>query len=275
MTQVRILLREAARQLAAGGVDTPRTDSELLLAHVLGVERSRLYLLDEITAEQASAYRAVIGRRAAREPLQHITGLAPFLGHDLHVGPGVFIPRPETEVLAQWGIDALAGRTTPIVVDLCSGSGALAVAVAHARPDAAVTAVEISPDALEWLRRNVSGTSIVVVRADVREPGLLAELRGRVDLVLCNPPYVPTATAVPDEVRADPDLAVFAGPDGLDLVPAVADLAYDLLREGGQLGIEHDESHPEEVAAILRRRFGNAAGLPDLTGRPRFTTALR
>ncbi|NUT31696.1 MAG: peptide chain release factor N(5)-glutamine methyltransferase [Hamadaea sp.] len=268
-------MREAAQQLAAGGVDTPRTDSELLLAHVLGVERSRLYLLDELTADQASAYRAVIGRRASREPLQHITGLAPFFGYDLAVGPGVFIPRPETEVLAQWGIDAIAGLTAPIVIDLCSGSGALAVAVARTRPDAQVVAVEVSSDALEWLRRNASGTGITVVEGDVRAPGLLAELRGRVDLVLCNPPYVPTSTAVPDEVRADPSLAVFAGPDGLDLIPAVVDLAHDLLREGGRVGIEHDESHPAEVAEILRERFGNAAGLPDLTGRPRFTTALR
>ena len=273
--QVRAILRDAAQRLRGAGVDSPRTDSELLLAHVLGVGRSRLYVLDEIDAVQAERYRASIERRAAREPLQHITGVAGFLGLDLQVGPGVFVPRPETEVLAQWGIDAIAGMERPTVVDLCSGSGALALAVAHARPDAVVCAVEVSPAAVDWLRRNASGTRIRIVLADVREPGLLADLDGQVDLVLCNPPYVPAAVRVPDEVRADPPSAVFAGVDGLDLIPAVTDLAARLVHDGGRLGMEHDESHPEEVARILARRFRQVRGMPDLAGRPRFTTAAK
>jgi len=273
--QVRALLREAADQLRAAGVGSPRTDSELLLAHVLECDRGRLYLLDVIDAVQAERYQAVVKRRAAREPLQHITGSAWFLDLDLQVGPGVFIPRPETETLAQWGIDNIAGMERPTVVDLCSGSGALALAVARARPDADVHAVEVSPAALEWLGRNAFGTRVHVVAADVRDPGLLTQVRGQADLVLCNPPYVPAAQRVPLEVRADPPLAVFAGVDGLDLIPAVAELAADLLRDGGRVGIEHDESHPEEVARIFERHFREVRGLQDLAGRPRFTTATK
>ncbi|MFC4130692.1 peptide chain release factor N(5)-glutamine methyltransferase [Hamadaea flava] len=273
--QVRSLLREAASRLGAAGVGSPRTDSELLLAHVLECERGRLYLLDVIDTVQAERYRAVVERRAAREPLQHITGSAWFLDLDLQVGPGVFVPRPETETLAQWGIDHIAGLERPTVVDLCSGSGALALAVARARPDAEAYAVEVSPEALEWLGRNAFGTRVRVVPGDVRDPDLLAEVRGQADLVLCNPPYVPAAQRVPVEVRADPPLAVFAGVDGLDLIPVVAELAADLLRDGGRAGIEHDESHPEEVARILGRHFRDVRGLPDLAGRPRFTTGVK
>ena len=272
--QVRDLLREAAERLRAAGVGSPRTDSELLLAHVLETGRSRLYLLDVIDAVQAERYRAAIDRRAAREPLQHITGVVGFLDLDLLVGPGVFIPRPETEVLAQWGIDAIAGMERPTVVDLCSGSGALALAVAHARPDALVYAVEASPAAVEWLRRNASGTRVHIVQSDVRDPDLLDDLRGQADLVLCNPPYVPADVPVPAEVRADPPSAVFAGADGLDLIPVVAELAASLLRDGGRLGLEHDESHPQKVARILAHHFRAMRGLPDLAGRPRFTTAV-
>jgi release factor glutamine methyltransferase len=273
--QVRDLLREAAGQLRTAGVDSPRTDSELLLAHVLEVDRGRLYLLDEIDAVQAERYQSVVTRRAAREPLQHITGSAWFLDLDLQVGPGVFIPRPETEVLAQWGIDGIAGMERPTVVDLCSGSGALALALARARQDAVVYAVEVSPDALIWLGRNAFGTRVRIVPADIRDPDLLAEIHGQVDLVLCNPPYVPAAQRVPPEVRADPPLALFAGVDGLDLIPAVAELAAALLRDGGRVGVEHDESHPDEVARIFERHFREVRGLPDLGGRPRFTTATK
>jgi release factor glutamine methyltransferase len=273
--ELRTALRHAVSRLDAAGVASPRADAELLLAYVLGVPRSRLLLLDSLSPSAAASFAAVISRRAAREPLQHITGAAPFLSLILAVGPGVFIPRPETEVLAQWGIEALSGSVAPTVVDLCSGSGALALAIAHARPDASVYAVEFSPAALDWLRRNASGYSNVeVVAADVRSSPL-ESLRGGVDLVVANPPYVPDAVGVPEEVRADPAVAVFAGADGLDLIPAVASLGADLLHSGGRIGIEHDESHPEGVATILSRYFRDVSGLTDLAGRPRFTTARR
>lgn len=275
MTELRTALRDAASRLDAAGVASPRVDAELLLAFVLGVPRSHLLVLDSLTPASEVDFAAVVERRVAREPLQHITGTAPFLGLTLAVGPGVFIPRPETEVLTQWGIDALTGLVSPTVVDLCSGSGALALAIAHARPDAAVYAVESSPAAVEWLRRNAAGYSNVsVVEADVRDAPL-PDLHSGVDLVVANPPYVPSSVEVAPEVRADPSSAVFAGPDGLDLIPAIATLSADLLRDGGRIGVEHDESHPEGVAKILSRFFREVSGRADLAGRPRFTTARR
>jgi release factor glutamine methyltransferase len=272
---VQSALRDAAARLATAGVASPRVDAELLLAWVLGVARSRLILLPSLPPAAVASFEAAVARRAAREPLQHIVRAAPFLGLSLAVGPGVFIPRPETEVLAQWGIDSLTDVCAPVVVDLCSGSGALALAVAAAYPQAWVYAVEVSPDALEWLERNASDYSNVeVVAGDIRSVSLPG-LAGRVDLVVANPPYVPTTVGVPPEVRADPSLAVFAGPDGLDLIPAVADLAATLLRPGGRIGVEHDESHAPEVADIVGRSFHDVAGLTDLAGRPRFTTGRR
>jgi release factor glutamine methyltransferase len=212
----------------------------------------------------------LIEKRAQRVPLQHLTGTAPFLNIDLKVGPGVFIPRPETELLARWGIDAIADSERPTVVDLCSGSGALALAIASARPDARVYAVERSEEALKWLWLNASGSSIVVVEGDVRE----VELPGGVDLVLSNPPYVPAGTPVAPEVLTDPPEAVFAGTDGLDLIPALIDRAAQILRPGGHLGFEHDESHVD-LADLLRAHFESIESHRDLAERPRFTTAIR
>jgi release factor glutamine methyltransferase len=250
-------------------------DAELLLAFVLSIPRSRLLLIDQLSPVDTSRFEALVTRRAAREPLQHITGSAPFMGLSLAVGPGVFIPRPETEVLASWGISVLSGLAAPTVVDLCSGSGALALAIASARPDASVYAVELSPTALEWLHRNASAFSNVeVVAGDVRSTSLPLP-DGRVDLVVANPPYVPSTVEVPAEVLADPPSAVFAGLDGLDLIPAVASLGASLLREGGWIGIEHDESHAPAVARILSSSFVDVCGLADLAGRPRFTLGRR
>ncbi|WP_027343620.1 peptide chain release factor N(5)-glutamine methyltransferase [Hamadaea tsunoensis] len=264
----RTLLLSAAGRLRAAGVGSPRTDAELLLAHVLGVSRTGLFLVDSVAPDDVARFESLVDRRADREPLQHILGVAHFAGVDLAVGPGVFIPRPETEVLAAWGIEQVKGVPSPVVVDLCSGSGALALAVAHARPDATVYAVERSPAALEWLRRNASGSPVRVVAADVRDVDLPAP---PAHLVLANPPYVPDSVRVPQEVLADPREAVFAGADGLDLIPALAATAARLLRDGGRVGVEHDESHPDEVAEILRGFFHDVRGLPDLAGRPRFT----
>jgi release factor glutamine methyltransferase len=212
----------------------------------------------------------LIEKRAQRVPLQHLTGTAPFLNLDLKVGPGVFIPRPETELLARWGIDALADSDRPMVVDLCSGSGALALAVASARPDARVYAVERSEEALKWLWLNVSGSSVEVVEGDVRE----VELPEGVDLVLSNPPYVPSGAKVAPEVLADPAEAVFAGDDGLELIPALIDRAAQILRPGARLGFEHDDSHVD-LAHLLEASFESIESHLDLAERPRFTTAIR
>jgi len=281
---VRRAVAEAARTLAAAGVAAPRTDAELLAAHVLGVPRGALLLVDAFAPAAAARYAALVARRAAREPLQHLTGVAGFRRLELAVGPGVFVPRPETELLAGWGVAAAAALAAPLVVDLCAGSGAVALAVAQEVPAARVVAVEREPAALAWLRRNVAARAaagdrpIEVVAGDVADPGLLAELAGAVDVLLCNPPYVPVGTPVPAEVAEhDPAVAVFGGPDGLAVLRPVADRAAALLRAGGGLGVEHDDAHGAAVPALLAAggRFTDVRAHADLTGRPRFCTARR
>ncbi len=263
-------LREAAASLALAGLPAPRVDAELLAAFVLGVARSRLLSIDDLTSSQAARYHELIADRARRVPLQHLMGTAPFLNLELRVGPGVFIPRPETELLARWGIDTLAGHDRPVVIDLCSGSGALALAVASERPDARVYAVERSEEALKWLWRNVSGTTVEVIEGDLRD----VALPEGVDLVLSNPPYVPSGVQVAPEVRADPPEAVFAGEDGLELIPALIERAARVLRPGGHLGFEHDDTHVD-LTHLLEDRFESIRSHRDLAQRPRFTTAIR
>lgn len=266
----------AARTLAGAGIASPRADAALLLAHVLGVPRGRLLVAGDLTAEQGARLADLVAARARRVPVQHLTGTAGFRHLDLAVGPGVFIPRPETEALVGWALSAAGPR--PTVVDLCSGSGAIALAVADELPGAAVYAVERSPAALAWLRRNASGTRVRIVEGDVTDPGVLAELDGRVDLVLCNPPYVPDAAPVPPEVADhDPAEAVFGGPDGLAVIRGVVARAGALLRPGGALAIEHDDGQGRAVPRLLRAdgRFADVADHPDLAGRPRFATARR
>lgn len=274
------LLRSATNRLAAAGVPSPRVDAELLLAHVLGVERSRLATIDAVAADVTDAFEAAVTRRAEREPLQHIVGAAPFRHLMLAVGPGVFIPRPETELLVDEALAFLArsdGASQPVVVDLCSGSGAVALSVAQELPHATVIAVEREPDAVTWLQRNAEGTSVRVVAGDAADNTLLAELRGRVDVVLANPPYVPRAAIVDAEVRADPAAAVFGGDDGLHLFPAVIARAGEWLRPGGLFATEHDRFHGRAVPELLRLdgRWRHISGRNDLTGLPRFTIAER
>ena len=273
----RAALAAAVARLRDAGVPSPDTDAALLLAHVLGVARTGLALGEAITPAAARAFDAAVARRAAREPLQHIVGDAAFRHIVVPVGPGVFVPRPETELLVDAVRPALAARSGPVVVDLCSGTGALALAVRDEVPGATVYAVEREPDALRWLRRNTAGSGVEVVAGDVTDPDLLAGRRGAVDAVLSNPPYVPAGTPVDPEVRADPAAAVFAGTDGLAVIPAVLARAAELLRPGGVLAIEHDETHAEVVPALLADAGGWAgiAGHRDLTGRPRYATATR
>ena len=274
----------AAAALAAAGVASPRVDAEVLTAHVLGVPRSRLLLAAAPDAAQRARLAGLVAARAGRAPVQHLLGRAAFRHLELAVGPGVFIPRPETELLAGWGIAAVAARPDPVVVDLCSGSGAVALAVAQEVPAARVYAVERDRAALEWLRRNAADRAaagdrpVEVVAGDVADPELLVGLRDRVDVVLCNPPYVPDAVRVPPEVADhDPAVAVFGGADGLAVIRPVIALAAALLRDGGGLGIEHDDGHGTAVPALLAAdgRFVEIVDHQDLTGRPRFATARR
>lgn len=277
---LRLAIGEAERMLAAAGVPSPRTDAELLAAHVVGVERGRLPLVPLVDPETIEAYRRLVARRAQRVPLQHLTGEASLGSVTVAVGPGVFVPRPETELLVEWGLAAVADVGAPVVVDLCTGSGVLALAVAAARPDAEVHAVESDEPALAWARRNIEthGAAVRLHAADVRDPDALVDLEGGVDLVLCNPPYVAAAALLPPEVAEhDPPSAVFGGQDGLDVIRAVITLAAGLLRRGGVVAIEHDVWHGDVVPELLRRRrvLTDVADHPDLAGRPRFATARR
>lgn len=284
--QLRPVLAEAIETLRAAGVASPRADAEQLAARVLGVERGRLLLAPLIGPEQLDEYRALVARRAERVPLQHLTGQAAMGAIDLAVGPGVFVPRPETELLFAWALarlETVPHDHTPIVVDLCTGSGALALAIAHARPDAEVHAVELDPDALRWARRNADArsaagdTPITLHHADVTDPGLLTDLNGRVDIVVANPPYIPEAAELSPEVAGhDPHRALFGGPDGLDVIRPMIPLIGRLLRPGGGTAIEHDDTNGGELARLLAAdgRFSSITEHPDLAGKPRFVAAV-
>ncbi|MFJ1539531.1 peptide chain release factor N(5)-glutamine methyltransferase [Micromonospora chalcea] len=278
------MINRVARALAAAGVEAPRAEAEQLAAYVLEVPRGRLALADGFTPAQRDRLDELVGRRVTREPLQHLLGSAGFRHLELAVGPGVFVPRPETELLAGWGIERAREHAAALVVDLCSGSGAIALAVAQEVPAARVVAVERSPAALAWLRRNAADRAaagdrpVEVVAADVTGPDLLAGLAGRVDVLLCNPPYVPRSVAVPPEVAGhDPDEAVFGGADGLDVIRPVVRRAAVLLRPGGAIGIEHDDTHATAVPALLRGdgRYDRVEEHRDLAGRPRWASASR
>ncbi|MCZ2806651.1 peptide chain release factor N(5)-glutamine methyltransferase [Modestobacter sp. VKM Ac-2983] len=276
------MLAEAARRLAAAGVDSPRVDAELLLAAVLGTSRAALLTAGDVPSADAERFTRWIELRADRVPLQHLTGTAPFRHLELAVGPGVFVPRPETELIAGWVLERIAGQDAPLVVDLGSGSGAIALSVAHEHPGARVVAVERDAGAIEWTRHNArtraaAGDTPVDVRAgDMTDPLLLVELDCTVDVVVSNPPYVPDGAGLPREVTEhDPPLALWGGPDGLDVVRGLLGTAARLLRPGGWLGIEHADQQGASLPALVRAHGGWAgvADHADLAGRPRYTTA--
>lgn len=282
---MRAVRDETTARLAAAGVPDPEVDAELLIGHVLGLSRggvqARLVIGAELSDADAATLAGLVDRRVRREPLQHLTGRAAFRSLELSVGPGVFVPRPETEGVAQLAIDALraSAEPEPIGIDLGSGSGALALALAIEVPHARVWAVENSPEAFPWTRRNVEevgAANLELVFADLAVA--LPELDGRVAVVVSNPPYIP-ADAIPrdPEVRLyDPERALYGGADGLDVVRALSKRAYGLLRSGGVLVIEHGEFQSAEIAALLTADGWRAvAHHRDLTGRDRATTALR
>lgn len=277
------VVRAAAQRLADVGVPDPLVDAELLAGHVTGRSRGEVQAAivrgDRIDEEDAAALEELVVRRCAREPLQHITGTAPFRHLELAVGPGVFVPRPETETVVQYAIDALlnAAEPAPIGVDLGTGSGAIALAMATEVPHARIFAAELSADAHAWASRNVAGVeNLTLVLADLDEA--FPELDGEATVVISNPPYVPDAAIPRDpEVRLfDPAMALYGGEDGLDVVRRLSTRALRLLHPGGLLVIEHGELQGEAIRAILAADGWRAAATHrDLTLRDRTTTALR
>src|SRR4051812_33456696 len=278
------LLADAARRLAEAGVESPRVDAELLLAFVLGSSRTALLTVDDVPDDVAARFAGLLDQRVDRVPLQHLTGRAPFRHLELAVGPGVFVPRPETEALVGWALEQLAGASGPLVVDLGAGAGPIALSIAHEQPGARVLAVERDPGAIEWTRHNAAARAaagdvpVEVLSGDMTDPRLLRDLDGSVDLVVSNPPYVPDGARVPREVADhDPPLALWGGPDGLDVVRGLLDTAARLLRPGGALGIEHADQQGGALPALVRAHggFTGVTDPPDPGGRPRGTTARR
>jgi release factor glutamine methyltransferase len=275
------LLAEATARLRDAGVDGAAADARTLLAHCCGTEPREL-ALREVSEAQSAEFDRLVSRRAQRVPLQHLTGRAHFRYLELAVGPGVFVPRPETEVMTGWAVDRLrelvhAGRQ-PLAVDLGTGSGAIAKALATEVPPATVHAVEVSEDALPWARRNLADTTVTLHPDDLAHA--LPELAGGVDLVIANPPYIPLeafASVAPEARDHDPTVALFSGVDGLNAIRRVVATATRLLRPGGLLAVEHAEVQADSVPELLVRTdaFDQVRDHLDLTGRPRFTTGRR
>ncbi|WP_369146532.1 peptide chain release factor N(5)-glutamine methyltransferase [Streptomyces sp. R44] len=269
---------QATQRLADAGVPSPRFDAEELAAFVHGVKRGELHSVKD--ADFDARYWEAVARREAREPLQHITGRAFFRYLELQVGPGVFVPRPETESVVGWAIDAVRAMDVvePLVVDLCTGSGAIALALAQEVPRSRVHAVELSEDALAWTRKNVEGSRVTLHEGDALTS--LPELDGQVDLVVSNPPYIPLTEweyVAPEARDHDPEMALFSGEDGLDFIRGLERTAHRLLRPGGLVVVEHADTQGGQVPWIFNEEAGwvDAADHPDLNNRPRFATARK
>ena len=273
----RALLRAASTRLAEAGVASPEYDAAELLAHVLGTTRSRLPLVAMVEPAQVAVFEELLTRRLAREPLQHLTGTAAFRHVELHVGPGVFVPRPETELLAGWAIDrAREVGEAPVVVDLCCGSGAIALSIADEVPGAGVHAVELDPAAHAWARRNLADTAVDLRLGDMAEA--FADLDDTVDVVVCNPPYIPLeawASVAPEVRDHDPALALWSGDDGLDAIRTLESTAARLLRRGGWVGSEHADVQGVSAAQVFlaSERWTEVRDHADLAGRARYVTA--
>jgi release factor glutamine methyltransferase len=279
------LLTAGIQRLAVAGLVSPRADARILLAAAAGLEPGQLAVTARLDDATATRYARLIERRAAGEPVQYLTGQAWFRNVRVAVGPGVLIPRPETEQVVEAALDLLRSmhrmcpNEVPVVVDLGTGSGAMAAAIVgeYTNP-IQVVAVENAPAALPWAARNLADTGVRLVEGDFRSA--LPELDGQVWLVMANPPYLPEgdAPALPGDVTMhEPREALFAGPDGLDAIRVVIVRAAQLLKSGGWLVMEHDESHGEIVPRLLAELgyFEDVADHQDLTGRPRFVTARR
>ena len=282
--RLRDLVEHAAERFESAGLHSALVDAELLAGHILGLNRgevqAQMLVGASVSESQAQQITTLYGRRIAREPLQHITGTAYFRNLELSVGRGVFIPRPETEFVAQLAIDALksAKQSEPIAVDLGTGSGAIALAMATEVSTARVFAVEKSLDALPFTKQNFAkyGANATLIQGDLADA--FAELNGQVSVVASNPPYIPAA-AIPRDVEVhlyDPDLALYGGDDGMDVIHLVSATAKRLLVEGGALIIEHADSQSVQVCQLLLADgWREVQAHQDLTGRDRAVTAIK
>ena len=275
-------LRGGKEQLSAAGF--AEVEAEILLAHTLGI--SRMDLHNPLTVENAltaigdmaiveETFWELLDRRCAHEPLQYLTGVAYFRHLEIKVGPGVLVPRPESELLVEsvlTYIEKLSGAVS--VVDLGSGSGALALAIATEAPHTHVIAVEKSPEAIYWLKENVS---FIDEKVRILESDVATALDGvKCDVVIANPPYVPDSQELPRDVAEhEPAIALFGGVDGMKAPRLFISTASRLLKEGGFLAIEHHEEQGPAIADVLSADFTDILLHQDLTGRPRFTTAVR
>jgi release factor glutamine methyltransferase len=270
------VVRRAAAYLERHGVESPRANAEALLMHVLGTTRAGLYARrDGLTAAEARMFGRALCQRCRGTPLQHLTGEQQFRRLTLEVRPGVFVPRPETEVLVGAALEALGPAEDPVVVDVGTGTGAIALAIKDERPDAEVFATDISPEAVELARRNAArlGLDVRVLQGDLLSP-LPEELRGWVDLVISNPPYVTPAEYedLPEDVKADPELALVGGPE---IYERLAAESLRWLRDGGILAVEIGAGRGREVAETLQRSFMDVKVLLDLAGRERVVLGRR
>ena len=279
-------LKQAASVFEEAGIESANTDAELLAAHVLKITRGQLAMqvaLGEAKFDdtQAQQFESFVARRAQREPLQHLTGEAHFRNITLKVGPGVFVPRPETEFVTGLAIDAIKADASPspVVVDLCAGSGAIGLAIASELPHTKVYGVELSNEAIGFTRENyahIAPQNAELIHADITDA--LHELDGTVDFVISNPPYIPAAMVpiYPEVAMHDPALALYGGEDGLDVVKTVSDVAQRLLRPGGGLAIEHADIQAEQVRQLLLTRgWTQVRSHKDLNQRDRAVTAIR
>ena len=270
------VVRRAAEYLDRHGVESSVPTAERLLSHVLGTDRTGMYAREGLTLQEAKLFGRALCRRCVGEPLQHVTGEQGFRRLTVRVRPGVFVPRPETEMLVQTVLDGLAATESPTVVDVATGSGAVALAIKDERPDATVLAIDLSPEAVALTRENAEtlGLVVTVFEGDLLEP-LWGDLPGQLDAVVCNPPYVALEArdSLPPDVRAEPELAVFGG---LDLYERLFEQAFADLRPGGLVAVEIEESAAESVSkAAEREGFTDLEARQDLAGRDRVVSGRR
>ena len=273
----------ATEKLSLASVPSPQADATWLLCHVLDTDRSdlltRITFDQELTPEQLDAFEAALARREKREPLQHITGTAAFRSLELSVGPGVFVPRPETEQVVQYAIDYLRQLPTPgVAIDLGTGSGAIAIAMAKEVPQAKVFAVELSESAHAYAAKNIAANGVSVELRLGAMQEVVSDLVGSLDVVISNPPYIPNAAIPIDpEVRNyDPELALYGGEDGLDVIRDISGIAAALLRPGGLLVLEHADGQSDDIRELLLTDgWLNVSAFQDATMRYRTITAIR